>query len=390
MLERRSLIGVIGAGTMGSGVALVAALAGHEVRLWDKDPQALVRAANSLNMYLERQVEKGKIDKSAAAAVSARVKQIPAVSELAGCLLVIEAVAEDLGVKRALFCELEAVVSDGSILASNTSSLSVTALGAALKKPGRFIGLHFFNPVHAMALVEVIPGFKSDQNSVESARALVESWGKSAVLAKDTPGFIVNRIARPFYGEALRMYEQGVADMAGIDWAVKKFGGFRMGPFELMDLIGNDINFQVTQTVFQELFFESRYRPCLTQKRMVEAGLLGRKSGRGYYDYTEGAHKPEPRCDDELGRRIFLRIVAMLINEAIDASFLGLASRTDLERAVTLGLNYPRGLLGWADELGLANVLAWLEELQIEFGEERYRPSPLLRKMVREKQRFFE
>jgi 3-hydroxybutyryl-CoA dehydrogenase len=268
------------------------------------------------------------------------------------------------------------------VFATNTSSLSVAAISSACEHPGRFLGLHFFNPAPVMPLVEVVPAVRTLPEVADGARALVGGWGKTTVVARDTPGFIVNRVARPFYGEALRILEEGIADVATIDRAMKELGGFRMGPFELMDFIGNDVNFTVTETVFHAFYGDPRYRPSFTQKRMVEAGLLGRKSGRGFYDYAPDATPPEPDRDDGRGAEILGRILAMLVNEAVDALFWNVASRDDLDLAMTRGVNYPRGLLAWGDELGLETALERIETLQRTYGEDRYRPSPLLRRMV--------
>ena len=295
----------------------------------------------------------------------------------------IEAVLEDLGVKRALFAALERVVADDCVLATNTSSLSVAAIGGECRLPGRVIGVHFFNPAPVMPLVEIVPSITTDAPVAARVRALVDGWKKVTVVATDTPGFIVNRVARPYYGESLRLLEEGVADAATIDWAMRDVGGFRMGPFELMDFIGNDVNYAVTQSVFEGFFHDPRYKPALAQRRLVEAGLYGRKRGRGYYDYRDGAQKPEPTRDDSLGRAIVDRVVAMLVNEAIEAVHMRVASPSDLETAMTKGVNYPKGLLAWGDEIGAATVLARLEALQAEYGEDRYRPSPLLRRRVR-------
>ncbi len=239
-----------------------------------------------------------------------------------------------------------------------------------------------------LPLVEVIGALSSDMDVLQRARALVDRWGKVTVRAADTPGFIVNRVARPFYGEALRILEEGIADVATIDWAMKELGGFRMGPFELMDLIGNDVNYAVTRSVFEAFYYDPRYRPSLTQRRMVEAGRLGRKSGLGYYDYRNGAEKPQPTADRALGTQLLDRVLAMLINEAADAVHLRVASPADIDLAMTKGVNYPRGLLAWADDIGLATVYARLVALQEEYGEDRYRPSPLLKRMAREGRTF--
>jgi 3-hydroxybutyryl-CoA dehydrogenase len=218
---------------------------------------------------------------------------------------------------------------------------------------------------------------------------VITNWKKTVAVAKDTPGFIVNRVARPYYGEALRIYEEGIADFATIDWSLKTIGGFTMGPFELMDFIGNDVNYAVTESVFTAFYFDSRYKPSFTQKRLAEAGYLGRKSGKGYYDYSEGTAKPNPTEDKILGDKIFNRVLVMLINEATDALFLNIASAEDIDNAMTKGVNYPKGLLAWADEIGIDNCVTTLDRLYDEYHEDRYRCSPLLRKMLRDKKTFF-
>lgn len=388
-LSKESIIGVIGAGTMGRGIAQVAATCGHIVKIYEVSEDARKSATAELRRVLNRLAEKGKLTQEEADGIYHRIHLIENMVELADCTLIIEAVVEEAKIKRLLFKELDAIVNPDAILATNTSSLSVTGIASACGDPGRVVGTHFFNPAPLMPLVEVVPAIATDQNIVDTTCALMEDWGKTTVLAKDTPGFIVNRVARPFYGEAIRMLEESVANVATIDWAMKEIGGFRMGPFELMDLIGNDVNLKVTETVWEAFFYDPRYKPSFTQKRMVEAGYLGRKSGRGYYEYGEDAKNPEPKKDRELGQKIFQRILFMLINEAADAVFWNVASAEDVDLAMTKGVNYPEGLLRWADNIGLEEILTELEMLQDEYGEDRYRPSPLLRRMVRKHETFY-
>jgi len=376
-------IGIIGSGAMGAGIAQVVAGAGHEVFLLDQSAAALQKATAGIAAGLRKLVEKGKMTAEAAEAAVARVRPTSDMQDFAGCGLVLEAIVEELSVKQQVFKQVEIVVSADCVLASNTSSLSIASIAAACQRPERFIGIHFFNPAPLMALVEIIPAVQTRAGLAEEMRALVQSWGKLPVLCKDTPGFIVNRVARPFYGEAIRLLEEGVADMATIDWALTELGGFRMGPFALMDFIGHDVNYRVTESVFTAFFFDPRFKPSFTQKRLFEAGYYGRKSGRGFYSYAEGATPPEPSRDEALGRQILTRVLAMLINEAVDALALNVASKADLELAMTKGVNYPKGLLAWADEVGLPQVLGTLDALYDEYHEDRYRASPLLRRMVR-------
>lgn len=382
-------IGIVGAGAMGSGIAQVAAQNGHRVVIVDNHRAALEKSKAGHQKILARLVEKGRLAEGEDHKIASRISYESSLTELEGCGLVIEAIIEKLDIKQALFKHLEEVCGADAILASNTSSLSIASIAAACEKPERVLGIHFFNPAPLMPLVEIIPAITSDEAVVNKAKSLIDDWGKVTVLAKDTPGFIVNRVARPFYGEAVRIYEEGVADIATIDWALSSLGGFRMGPFTLMDFIGHDVNYAVTESVFTAFFYDPRYKPNFSQKRLVEAGLLGRKTGRGFYDYREGAIQPEPKKNEELGQSILNRVLAMLINEAADALHLGIASAKDIDLAMTKGVNYPKGLLAWADEIGLDRVLATLDGLYDEYREDRYRASVLLRRKVAKGEQFF-
>ena len=380
-------VSVIGAGTMGAGIAQIAATNGHKVCLYDSFDGAIETAEIKLKKILNRLVEKERITQQDNEAILGRINFTKDIKDLSGSGLVIEAIIENLEIKQKVFTKIEILVDEECIIASNTSSLSIASIASSLKKAERVVGIHFFNPAPLMPLVEIIPAVQTSESTLTKAKAIIDSWKKVTVIAKDTPGFIVNRVARPFYGEALRIYEEGVADFATIDWAMREIGGFRMGPFQLMDYIGNDINYTVTETVFTAFYFDSRYKPSFTQKRMMEAGYLGRKSGRGYYDYS--ADTPNTIEDRELGKIILWRVLVMLINEAADALFLNIANKEDIDLAMTKGVNYPKGLLTWADEIGIENVLKQLENLQTEYGEDRYRPSPLLKRMVRENKTFY-
>ena len=374
------IIGVVGSGAMGSGIAQVAAMAGHKVVLSDESDIALGKAKTNLANTLQKLQEKGKI--TSAEDILSRITFSDDPDSMKDCGLVIEAIIEKLEAKQNLFKTLELIVSNDCIMASNTSSLSITSIAAACENPSRVLGLHFFNPAPVMALVEIIPAIQTDKKLLPAAKELMVQWGKIPVVAKDTPGFIVNRVARPFYGEAIRIYEEGLADMATIDWAMTEIGGFRMGPFALTDYIGHDVNYVVTETVFQSFFYDPRYKPSFSQKRLLEAGWLGRKSGKGFYSYEEGEVMPEPVKDKVLGTEIYERILAMLINEAVDALYLNVSSAADLETAMTKGVNYPKGLLKWCDEWGADKCVEKLDKMYHEYHEDRYRVSPLLRKQA--------
>jgi len=388
-MSEKIQIGVVGAGTMGAGIAQVAAEAGHEVHLIDANPSVLKSADANLRRIMDRLVEKGRRTESEAQSVLGRISYGTGLNSLADCGLVIEAIVENLDIKQSVFQELESVVNNACILASNTSSLSIASIAGACNVPSRVVGMHFFNPAPLMKLVEIIPAIQTNESTLSYTKSLVDTWGKVAVVAKDTPGFIVNRVARPFYSEALRIYDEGIADIATIDWAITELGGFKMGPFTLMDYIGNDINYAVTESVWTACYYEPRYKPSFTQKRLVEAGYLGRKAGRGYYDYTENIEVPAANKNEQLGQDILSRVVMMLMNEAAEALYWGVASRDDIDLAMTKGVNYPKGLLRWADEIGIHWVVETLDRCYDEYREERYRCSSLLRTMARKGQQFY-
>lgn len=374
-------IGIIGSGTMGIGIAQVAATNGCEVFLFDVNTIQTEKALQNLENSLQKLAFKEKISYEKAEEIFNKIKFCTELKELKDCDLVIEAIIENKEIKQKVFTELETYVSENCLISSNTSSISITSLSAELKKPERFIGIHFFNPAPLMPLVEVIPGLLTKENLAQEIYDLMKSWGKVPVIAKDIPGFIVNRIARPFYGEALRIVEENLATVEQVDEAMRTLGNFRMGPFELMDLIGVDVNFSVTQTVYKDYFCDPKYKPSLLQQRMSEAKLLGRKTGKGFYDYAEGSTKLEPQKDEKLYEMIFMRIISMLVNEAVEAKRLKIASDEDTELAIQKGVNYPKGLLSWGKEIGYAKISETLQNLYKEYQDERYRQSPLLKKM---------
>ncbi|MGW0597115.1 3-hydroxyacyl-CoA dehydrogenase [Streptomyces sp. NPDC002776] len=294
-IDLSSPVAVVGTGTMGQGIAQVALVAGHPVRLYDAVPGKAQEAADAIGARLDRLVEKDRLTDTDRDAARSRLSAAEHLTDLADCALVVEAVLERLDVKQDLFRALEEVVADDCLLATNTSSLSVTAIGGALAHPGRFVGLHFFNPAPLLPLVEVVSGFATDVTSATRAYETARAWGKTPVACADSPGFIVNRIARPFYAEAFAVHEAQGADPATIDAVLRECGGFRMGAFELTDLIGQDVNESVTHSVWQSFFQDVRFTPSLAQRRLVESGRLGRKSGHGWYDYSAGAaERPEP------------------------------------------------------------------------------------------------
>jgi 3-hydroxybutyryl-CoA dehydrogenase len=382
-------IGIIGGGAMGSGIAQVFAQAGHPVVLYDTNQDALDRSKQNLAKTFEKLVAKEKYTTEKAEEIQNNIEYAAELNAFSSCDLIIEAIIENLEIKKSVFKNVEDIVSANCILASNTSSLSIASIASACAKPERVIGIHFFNPAPLMALVEIIPAVQTREGLAEEIKALIQSVGKLPVITKDTPGFIVNRVARPFYSEAIRLLEEGVADAETIDFAMTSVGGFRMGPFELMDFIGHDVNYRVTESVFESFFYDPRFKPSFSQKRLFEAGFYGRKSGRGFYNYAEGASKNEPSQDQALLEKIYKRILVMLINEAADALFLNIATKEDLDTAMTKGVNYPKGLLQWADEYGIENVQNDLDELYNYYHEDRYRLSPIIRNMVKANQTFY-
>ncbi len=389
MFSKDSIIGVVGSGAMGSGIAQVAATAGHKTIIYDTNATALEKAKSNLSNSLNKLVEKQKLTSEKAQTILSLTSFTSTIQDFKSCDLIIEAIVENIDIKQSVFKELESITSDKCVLASNTSSLSITSIASACNKPEKVIGIHFFNPATLMPLVEIIPGVATDLETAKQCQLLIDSWGKVTVMAKDTPGFIVNRVARPFYSEALRIYDEQLADMATIDWAMREIGGFKMGPFELMDLIGHDVNYVVTETVWKQFYYDPRFKPSLTQKRLLEAKFLGKKTGRGFYDYREGATLPEPKKDEILGKYIVNRVLCMLINEACDTKYLGIASANDIDLAMTKGVNYPKGLLKWADEIGLNTILTTLNELYNDYQEDRYRACILLKQMVKQGKTFY-
>lgn len=493
-LPDTTLIGVVGAGAMGAGIAQVAAAAGHPVRLFDTRPQAAAQAIEQIAQQLQARVASGKLSAAAREHLLANLEPAQTLSDLAQAGLVIEAIVEDLAVKRQLFEQLESLCADNCILASNTSSISISTLAATLRQPARLLGMHFFNPAPVMPLVEVISGLDSDPHLADVLYDTARQWGKQPVKARSTPGFIVNRVARPFYAESLRLLQEGASDCATLDALLREAGGFAMGPFELTDLIGHDVNYAVTCSVFDSYYGDPRFQPSLRQKELVDAGRFGRKRGQGFYPYGEDSNRPQPSTlpagpaptqvlvEGNLGpaeallqrleqagigfsRRdgngllridgaclaltdgrmaceraqqdglehlalfdlaldyhtttrlalsfspgmpdaqrqaisgllqqagiqpselsdspglVVMRTVAMLANEAADALLQGVASARDIDLAMRAGVNYPRGPLAWADQLGPRRVWHVLEHLQRSYGEPRYRPSLLLRRL---------
>ena len=381
-------LSIIGSGTMGIGIAHACAKKNHKVFIVDSSAECLKSGKEKLFKLLDKLVQKGKYSKQDKKEITTNLNFTDDLSKIKNSDFVIEAIIENLNIKKQVFKNIEELVSSECIIASNTSSLSIASIASSCIKNDRVIGIHFFNPANLMPLVEIIPAIQTSKLTIEKSKEFLIDLGKTIVIAKDTPGFIVNRVARPFYGESLRIYEEGIANFETIDWALKEIGGFKMGPFELMDYIGNDINYTVTETVFKEFYYDPRYKPSFTQNRLMEAGFLGKKSGKGFYDYVNVSEKNINTNRDE-GKKIVLRVLSMLINEAADALFLNIASKEDIDLAMTKGVNYPKGLLSWADEIGIDNILKILKELNNKYCEDRYRPSPILAQLSSENKIFF-
>ncbi len=380
-------LGVVGAGTMGRGIAQVAMTNSCKVVLFDRSEDALETTKVEHKNILDRLIKKGKLQGTSQDYLQ-NITYTQSLKDFEHVDFLIEAIVEDFAIKKELFQSLENIVATDAILATNTSSLSIASIASALKNPSRCLGVHFFNPAPIMPLVEVIPAVQTSDSVFNHVYETLTSWNKIAVKAKDTPGFIVNRVARPFYGEALRILEEGIADVPTIDWAMTSIGKFRMGPFQLMDFIGNDVNYTVTETVFQSFYNDPRYKPSFTQKRLAEAGYLGRKSGKGYYDYDNFSSNPKPTKDETLGHHILNRILVMLINEAADALYLNIASAKDIDLAMEKGVNYPKGLLKWANQKGITWCKERMDDLYNTYHEDRYRCSAILRKYSAENLQF--
>ena len=389
MAGNKIVIGVAGAGTMGAGIAQIAASSGHKVIVYDLNDGALRAALRQIDGNLGKQLERQSKSFEDRRMTIARIETTGTLDRLSECEFVVEAVVEELFAKKELLRRLEKVVSSTCVLSTNTSSLSVTAISSALQARERFLGTHFFNPATVMPLVEFVRTEATSDQTIRSARETIEGWGKLSVIVQDTPGFVVNRIARPFYIEALKILEEGVADVATIDSAMRQIGGFKMGPFELMDLIGNDVNYAVSESIFASFYYDPRFRPSHIQRRMVEAGHLGRKSGRGFYEYNGHFQKPQPGTDQTQAQAIADRILFMIFNEAADAVLHRIASVVEIDLAMVKAANYPHGPLQWADEAGINNVVAGLEALQDEFGDDRYRANPLLKRMAKAGDKFY-
>ena len=371
-VDPQTCVGVVGAGAMGAGIAQVAAAAGHPVLLYDTRVGAAQAAVEEIGAQLQRLVHKGRLSAEEADAAKRRLRPVDDLAAMAGCALVVEAIVEDLAAKRQLFAQLEAVCGPDAMLVTNTSTIPITAIAAGLEHSERVCGMHFFNPAPLMRLVEVPSGDATDPAVAQAVAATAAAWGKTPVRCASTPGFIVNRVARPFYGEAQRIAEEGEHDPRSIDAAMRA-EGFKMGPFELADLIGNDVNLAAARSVWEQTGRDPRYEPTQAQRQLVATNRLGRKTGRGWYDYSQPLHI-EPQPDDSISTRI----LAMLVNEAAALVDRGEAAAADVDTAMRLGTNYPKGPLEWGDELGAGRIADILTALHEQYPTGRYRLSERL------------
>lgn len=388
-----SSLGVLGAGTMGAGIVQVAAEAGLEVLVFDPVTGATDRARERIRGFLERKVAKDQLSEADAAAAIDRVSSVDALEALARADVVIEAIPEDLGLKRDAFRSLDAAARASTLLASNTSSLSVARIAAPTAHPERVVGMHFFNPVPLMALVEVIAGPMTAPSAVERAAALAQRLGKTPITVADAPGFVVNRVQRALYLEAFRIHEEGAAELVDVDEAMRQIG-FRLGPFELADLVGTDVNLAAGEAIFDGFYGDPRFRPALVQRRVVDAGRLGRKAGAGYYEYADDGSRGaawgslvqrppgSPRLTPLEPAQIEARILATIVNEAASVVADGVAAPTDVDTAMRLAANWPDGPLAWGERIGLASVVHTLDALHAAVPDGRYRVVPLLRSLA--------
>ena len=360
---------------MGAGIAESAALAGMSVVVLDVGEDALERGRRTVEGDLDRRVKKGRISEDEREEILSRISTTTSLEDLAGAPLVVEAVVEDLDLKKKVFADLEGVVGEDAVLASNTSSLSVAGIATGVEHPERVVGMHFFNPVPAMKLVEIVSGPSTASEAVRRTEEVAEGLGKTPIRVSDTPGFVVNRVARPFYLEALRMVEAG-GKPGEIDAALRD-AGFRMGPLELADLIGMDVNLAVSESLFERYYYAPRFRPSFLQRSMVEAGTLGRKSGRGFYEYGgEGQGKTEEGTG--VSGEISMRVLSCIVNEAFLSLSEGVATAGDIDQAMKLGANYPKGPFEWVEELGADAIVGKLDSLREAYGD-AYLAAPLLR-----------
>ena len=381
-----STVGVLGAGTMGAGIAQVAAEAGLDVLILDPAEGATQHAQERIVGFLARKVDKEQLSDEDANAAVARIRSVDSLEALAVADLLIEAIPEELDLKRDAFRRLDAAAGDETILATNTSSLSVARIASATSRPERVLGMHFFNPVPLMALVEVVAWPMTAPAVTDTVALLARQMGKTPVVAADTPGFIVNRVQRAYYLEAFRILEGGLAGLAAIDDAMRGIG-FRLGPFELADVVGTDVNLAAGLAIFDGFFADPHYRPAQVQRKVADAGRLGRKSGAGYYDYGTDGTRGAPwtalvrpsRLPQLTGAQIEARILAAIVNEAASAVADGVATPEAIDTAMRLGTNWPDGPLAWGERIGLGPVVHSLDALHAGVPDGRYRVTPLLR-----------